>query len=859
MASTIAQLEKLRGRSLREIRVRGLQELSKLNERILGAGSDELTDRALLGEISPRSRNGNGEGSAMLILDRLRSSSAPSRSTTPLLLFPTLAHRSETSAIIKKRFSHERRALLERAERAILGRFDLLGFRDLSFGAPIDWHLDPTTGKQTPLVHWSKIDYLDPNIAGDKKVIWELNRHSHFVTFGQAYCLTGDERFAEAFVSQASSWMDANPPKLGINWASSLELSFRVIAWVWALHLLADSDRLAPKFVSRLFKYLVAQGRHIESYLSHYFSANTHLTGEALGLFYLGAALPELSRARRWRDIGLGVLLDRLTQHIRPDGVYFEQSSYYHRYTVDFYIHLMVLARASNVELPPEVENRLSRAIDHLMFITRPDGTSPLYGDDDGGRLISLNPRAANDFRDTLATGAALFGRSDWKFVAGEAAIETLWLLGPEALAQYDEMEVTAPLETGHAFIDGGYYIMRDGWSRQASYVLADCGPHGSSNGAHAHADSLTIEYAIEGKTWLVDPGTFNYTGDAGLRDQFRSTQAHNTVIVDGQPQSVPAGPFGWKHIAQSQPKQFITDEAFDYFEGSHDGYQRFDDPVKHTRSLLFLKSADQSALPPFLVVRDQFDARKQHTYALRYHLAPGCSVIARDNEIKALDSSGCGLSISTFGESEFKSIVEDGWVSSCYGQRELAPVALFEAQGEGRQQFVSFIIPEKIRAGGALWSPLIEEGPRDEQEGAATESRPYRSYSVRTGESEDLVLVGHPAVEFRDGRLKASGSMAWMRYIGGTFSRGCLIDGRSLEVARFVAFNSPSTVRCYALRINQGQIEITINGGSRFDLSFYHPHSQIVVNNSSYDLEPGSRAVSFALEDSEWKLLAQD
>jgi hypothetical protein len=44
--------------------------------------------------------------------------------------------------------------------------------------------------------------------------------------------------------------MDANPPKRGINWASSLELAFRSMAWLWALHLLATSDHLTPKFMA---------------------------------------------------------------------------------------------------------------------------------------------------------------------------------------------------------------------------------------------------------------------------------------------------------------------------------------------------------------------------------------------------------------------------------------------------------------------------------------------------------------------------------------------------------------------------------------------------------------------------------
>jgi uncharacterized heparinase superfamily protein len=857
MKRGLSQLEKLRGKSLREIRVRGAQELAKLSERVFGAA--ELSDAALLRQIEPRSRNGNGEGSAMLILERIRSSTTGA-SSSALPFFPSLACRDEVSSIIKRRFPDDRRALLESAERAIRGRFDLLGFNDLSFGDPIDWRLDPTSGKRTPLVHWSKISYLDPQIAGDKKVTWELNRHAHFVTLGQAYWLTGDERFAEAFVAQASSWMDWNPPKLGINWASSLELAFRVIAWTWAIYLFADSDRLTPKFVARLLKFMVAQGRHIESYLSRYFSPNTHLTGEALGLFYLGAALPELARAPRWRDTGLNVLLEQLTRHIRSDGTYFEQSSYYHRYTADFYTHLVVLARAGNVSLPPEVEERLSLALDHLMFITRPDGTSPLYGDDDGGRLLKLNARAANDFRDTLATGAALFDRGDWKYVAGNAPIETLWLLGPQELARHDEIEARPPVETSRAFDAGGYFVIRDGWSDQSSYALIDCGPHGSSSCAHAHADALAFEYAAEGRTWLVDPGTFTYTGDATLRDEFRASSAHNTVTVDGLPQSVPAGPFGWERAAESRVSEFITDDAFDYFEGSHDGYERLADPVTHTRSIFFVKQDREHELPSFMVVRDKFDAQKRHRYALRYHLAPECSAMADGNAATAVDAAGRELSVTTFGRGKTTARIEEGWVSRCYGQREHAPVALFEAEGDGPQQFVSFIIPRKARSGGPQWPPLVEERPcLPNQEGAATEGRPYMAYSMAAGQARDLMLIAERSDELIHEQLTAKGSMAWSRFIEGEFKSGCLISGTKFKIAARLALNFPATASCCALQIDGSRIEITIHGATRFDLSFDNPPGKIVVNKFCFDPSPGSRALSFALEDSGWKLIHED
>ena len=38
--------------------------------------------------------------------------------------------------------------------------------------------------------------------------------------------------------------------------------------------------------------------------------------------------------------------------------------------------------------------------------------------------------------------------------------------------------------------------------------------------------------------------GTYSYTGDAKSRDEFRGTGAHNTVIVDDEPQSIPASSF---------------------------------------------------------------------------------------------------------------------------------------------------------------------------------------------------------------------------------------------------------------------------------------------------------------------------
>src|SRR6185295_4211192 len=121
-----------------------------------------------------------------------------------------------------------------------------------------------------------------------------------------------------------------------------------------------NSPAFSPPTFERALRFLYLHGRHLETYLSTYFSPNTHLTGEALGLYYLGLLLPEFKDAERWRQTGSRVLLEQLPIQVRPDGVYFEQSSYYHRYTADFYTHFMILSLANDEALPDEVSNGLT-------------------------------------------------------------------------------------------------------------------------------------------------------------------------------------------------------------------------------------------------------------------------------------------------------------------------------------------------------------------------------------------------------------------------------------------------------------------------------------------------------------------
>lgn len=757
-------IRKIRRMSFAEARVRSAQFVKKIAERRGWSRSSRLpTDQQLLERF---------RGTSNSKFDSVEQLSQYFRSLARPHFFSAFSDPDYTTSVLRRMWPAAEKQIVGTADRIISGKFDLLGWNGLKFGDPIDWKLEPVSGKVAPLTHWSTIDYLNPDVCGDKKIVWELNRHQYFVKLGQAYWLTKDEAYAHCFAKQVESWMDANPPKLGINWASSLEVAFRSISWIWGLHFFRNSTSISCTTFARILKFLYLNARHLENYLSTYFSPNTHLTGEALGLFYLGTVLPEFTESKRWRETGAAILIDQLRHQVLPDGVYFEQSSYYHRYTVDFYIHFLILSQANGQTLPSEVEDKLKLLLDHLMYITRPDGTTPLFGDEDGGRLIKLDDRASNDFRACLSTGAGLFNRGDYKFVAGEVAEETLWLLGADGLKKFRDTASQCPPITSQSFPNGGYYVMRDSWKPQSNYLLFACGPHGGLNSAHAHADALAIQIASSGVTALEDSGTYTYTGSITDRDLFRGSAAHNVLLVDGKPFAVPDGPFSWKSTATTTPLSWISEKRFDFVEGNHDGYARLQDPVTHARSVLFLKS-------DYWILLDRLSASATHNVELLFHFSPHfkaqLTASAGNNKphlLTAADSGTGSTFLATFGDGNWRR--EDGWVSHCYGSRTAAPVWTYSEVSKGNTDLVTFMVPEcEVR----INAPTVRQ----------IEAIGGKGYEIRKGDHRDLILIKDAgARRIQTVHLTSDFKWTWARFPLTTTDLPeelLLLDGRTLEL----------------------------------------------------------------------------
>ena len=494
-----------------------------------------------------------------------------------------------------------------RANRLVEGRYDVLAYSNLSWTdrtGVVDWHLDPVHHRRAPLRFWARVPYLDPRF-GDHKIVWELNRHQHWLALGRAAWLTADPRYAAAFRRELASWLGANPPLTGANWSSMLELAFRSISWLWALHFFVpfEEEPDSPWLVDLLLG-LDRQLDHVTRHLSVYFSPNTHLLGEALALYVAGRALPELRSASRWEGIGRTILLQQSSAQVHRDGGHAELSPHYHRYALDFYLLALAIARRTHDPAADPFAEVVSRLATFCRAIADPAGRLPTIGDDDGGSLFPLCRRPAADVRDSLWLAAALLDRPDLPI--GPPSEEVFWMLGGDGTA----LPKTEPGGERQSllFPDSGYAVLRSG----SGHAVFDAGQHGFLNGGHAHADALSLVLSVYGRPLLIDPGTGGYTTDARLRDRFRSTEMHNTVVLDGRPQSVPSGPFHWRSTANAKIRQWRSHAQFDFVEAEHDGYL----PAIHRRTVL--RGPDELWL-----VADHVLGSERHRIDAHWHLDP--------------------------------------------------------------------------------------------------------------------------------------------------------------------------------------------------------------------------------------------
>jgi hypothetical protein len=555
----------------------------------------------------------------------------------------------------------------EAADAIVRHRFDLLGSGPTDLGPDIDWHRDFKSGyRWDPRTFATRIRY-GAVTGADVKVPWELSRLQHLPTLGKAYWLTGDARYAEEVIRQVAAWVRRNPPRFGVNWVCTMDVAIRAVNLLWAWGFVGPELRAAPPVEEALLGSLLAHGRHIVRNLERGADGITsnHYLADLVGLTTLGLCCPFFREAGGWARVGVAEIQGEMERQVHEDGADYESSIPYHRLVAELFLGAAVLFRRHGVAVSQTFQDRLERMLEFTLHYTKPNGLAPQVGDADDGRLHILADYGAWDPRDhrhLLATGGALLGRGDLWAAAESQTEEALWIVGERAPAG------PVPAVDSRGFGDAGIYVMR----AADLFCLVACGRVGTAGiGNHKHNDVLSVELHADGEDILVDAGSYLYTPEPAWRNRFRSTAAHNTVMVDGAEQNrFGEGGLFWLHPdAVPRVLTWSPGEDVDVFAGEHDGYHRLPDPVTHRREVRLWKRVRR------LEIVDTLAGAGPHALVWNFTLAPGVRARALGTDAWELHGAKVRARLAREGASPpqaaMRAELVEAWVSPRYGVKQ--------------------------------------------------------------------------------------------------------------------------------------------------------------------------------------------
>jgi hypothetical protein len=483
---------------------------------------------------------------------------------------PALPHLAERAQNCDERLKADWLAVLEAARS---GRFSFLGADWPGMTSNEKWRLDPITGKSWPADRYCfDIAFRHEQALGDIKYVAELNRLQFLQPIAALAAANHDDALARYCAQEIESWIDANPPFRGVNWLSGIELALRVASFLVVAGFIGDSA-FTPEQRRKLRATLNAHGFWLRRYPSRFSSANNHLIAEAAALFLLGSLAPDLPNSAEYKSYGASVLTAEAHKQIHDDGVGAEQSPTYTAFTLEWCLLCLYAGDETGCPFPETFRKRLALAAEHLCWITDDGGAQPRIGDDDEGRVIFSQMSLETHYvTSVLGCISASLKRPDLAPPVFTPHLRNILFGAPEVSGGARSASISGV----RSFKTGGYTVIREQKSARNALLVFDHGPLGYlSIAAHGHADALAVWLHLDNQPVLVDAGTYLYHSGGKSRDRFRSSNAHNTLVVNGEDQSVASGPFNWSRKANSHLLDLVDAPDAWRVEAEHDGYRR--------------------------------------------------------------------------------------------------------------------------------------------------------------------------------------------------------------------------------------------------------------------------------------------
>lgn len=461
----------------------------------------------------------------------------------------------------------------------------------------LKWDMERT---YEPVVFHGKIDW-NYMPAGDPEFIWQFNRHRFFICLGQAYQITGEEKYARAFVELLMEWINGVPlaPENKSGPWRTLEAGLRGEYWNKAIWYFKDSPSLTDQVVDRFYHSMLEHGEYLaESHSPYKYMSNWGVL-ENHGLFEIAMMLPQSSRTKEFGDIALTHLAAQARLQVMRDGVHWEQSPMYHNEVLHCFLDVLLLADRNQVEVPAEIRDGAKRMLYADVAWLKPNHCQVMMGDSDD-----------TDVRDILTVGAYVYRDPVLKFAGfPQLDFESIWDLGMGAIEEYGKIPGKEPEFTSIALPDSGNYYMRSNWKEDGSFLHFHCGTLGAG---HGHSDKLHIDLAINGEDVLLDAGRYTYVPGPD-RYEFKDPMAHNTITVDERPFIVCKDSWECSKLSQPVRQQFAAFEKYEFVQGGHLGYMDSGNGVFVNRKIIHIK-------PDIYILADEMYTGGAHTYQQYFH-----------------------------------------------------------------------------------------------------------------------------------------------------------------------------------------------------------------------------------------------
>lgn len=475
----------------------------------------------------------------------------------------------------------------------------------------------------------------------DPEWLYQFNRLRHFISFGEAYVLTGDEKYAKAFSSQFLLWFRSVRPndKMAMPAWRTIEAGIRLDNIIKAYMLMKDSPEVQN--IRDDFMHSVKEHAAFileNSWNSYHLMSNWGVLSNH-GLYVAGVFTKNVD----WQEEALRRLEIEMDNQVYDDGMQWEQSPMYHCEVARDFFDVILLSAKTKVKPSKAFVDKARRMAYVNAFWLKPDGHLPLMGDTDD-----------IDARDLVSRSAYIFKDGMLKYCGYKTLdYETAFHVGMKGVLEYEAIKQRKP-RTEMFLSDSGNIFSRTSWQRNASYLRFHNGTLGAG---HGHADQGHISFVFRGRDFLVDAGRYSYVFGP-KRVAFKNHMAHNTIIVDDKQLYPEKDSWECYSLNKAVNTSFCAKDGYVAMQGGHLGY--YSDGVFVNRKVLWLKDAD------LLVVCDELFAKGHHDYRQVFHFAEGLD--AEIDENKAIIGDVPMTVVSTCGVQLTKG---SGAISRHYNQKK--------------------------------------------------------------------------------------------------------------------------------------------------------------------------------------------